>query len=197
MRDRRSDLKGDDCFRAVRFVRTIALLFALALLAACSAQQRAQERCDRAASHEVQFTGGEEADVIEARTFGIDCGAAIAVFAVRAGDGLPIYAWAAPLHPNFGPSFAPRGEGGPQIEEIDAFLERWSTLSAARTNAAPAWSETLETPLDQATYEDIRARGAPMLCFLTGVGQETCLYWESAAAASAEFYHRATAAAHP
>ncbi|MGE3249472.1 MAG: hypothetical protein AB7J28_16605 [Hyphomonadaceae bacterium] len=168
-------------------IRIAAAALCAITLIACAPDQTA-ERCDLTSEHEARFTGAEAPDIVEARTFGPNCGAAVAVMSVRSGEGHAIYAWAAPLHPTFGPNFAPRGEGGPQLEEVQGFLDRWSNARIGQTSGAPAWSETLDTHLDEPTYNDLRTRNAPMLCFLSAVAEETCLYWESAAAAAAVLY---------
>jgi hypothetical protein len=169
---------------------TRALLLALALtLCACS-RSADDTRCDSEASNAVAFSSPDAHDAVEARAIGADCGAAVAVYVVRSHEGVPIYAWAAPMHPTFGDSFAPRVEQPLSRREMQSFLDRWAAAASATTGAAPAWHEGIVTPFARETYEDIRARDAPMLCFLSGVARETCIYWESGVAAAGVLVER-------
>ncbi len=167
-------------------LRTLLLLVAVVALTACAPAPR---RCDLAQMHAVTFSSAQAPDIVEARAVGPDCAHAVALLTLRGADGAVHWAWAAPLYPTFGDAFAPRGDA-PTREEVSAFLTRWAALTPARTSAAPAWREEVETPLPRALYDDIRARDAPMLCLLSGVARETCLYWESGAAAASEYYRR-------
>ncbi|MGE0828158.1 MAG: hypothetical protein AB7O04_02255 [Hyphomonadaceae bacterium] len=174
----------------VLFVRVFLFAFLIPfLLGACA--REAPARCDLSASSAIAFTAADAEDAVEARAIGAHCTAAVAVLIVRAQDGFPIWAWAAPFHPTFGGSFAPSGEtNSPTEEEMRAFLERWAQPDISTTSSAPPWSEALATAIDRATYEDIRARNTPMLCHLSGVARQTCVYWESAAASAGALYER-------
>jgi hypothetical protein len=77
-------------------------------------------------------------------------------------------------------------------EELGAFLARWVEARATRTSQAPQWSDEIATSLDRATYQEVRARDLPMLCHLTGVARETCVFWEPAAAGGAALLERET-----
>ncbi|MBI1187986.1 MAG: hypothetical protein GC206_11770 [Alphaproteobacteria bacterium] len=159
------------------------LILVAAALAGCG-RSGETTRCDAEASSAVVFSAPDANDAVEARAIGADCGAAVAVLAVRSHEGVPIYAWAAPMHPTFGDSFAPRVETPLSRQEMQAFLDRWAAAASATTGAAPAWHEGIVTPFSRETYEDIRDRNAPMLCFLSSVARETCIYWESGVAAA-------------
>lgn len=167
-----------------------ALLLALAAALAGCARDAPAARCDLESSRAIAFSSAEADDVVEARALGADCGAAVAVYIVRSHEGVPIYAWAAPFHPTFGESFAPRAEGALSRQEMQAFLDRWAAPASAATAAAPAWHDAIVTPFDRETYEDVRARNAPMLCFLSSVARETCVYWESGVAAAGVLVER-------
>jgi hypothetical protein len=137
------------------------------------------------------FSSPQAPDVIEAHAIGERCNGAAAAFIVRDPEGVPVWAWAAPFYPTFGEGFAPHAEGaGPSRAQLEQFLARWTQAETARTSAAPAWSDSLDTRLEPAVYEDIRARDLPMLCHLAGVAREQCVYWEPAAASAGPLYVR-------
>jgi hypothetical protein len=172
------------------------LLLPLALafvLIACGVRDDAA-RCDLSASHEISFTAPDVRDVVETRSIGSDCSAAVALIIVRSHEGLPLWAWAAPAYPTFGDTFVPRGPSqGPAQDDMRAFLARWAAPELARTSAAPEWNAALQTTLDRATYQDIRARNLPMLCHLAGVARYMCVYWEPGVAGAGELYVRDSA----
>lgn len=170
-------------------MRVLLAALCAAFLSACAGESAAR-RCDLTASSEITFTSAGAADVVEVRTFGPDCSAAVAVFTVRSHEGLPVYAWASPMHPAFGDSFAPRTQDAASRGEVQDFLDRWSAPEVSTTRTAPPWSEDLTILQDAATYEDIRARDAPMLCFLSSVARQTCIYWESGVAAAGILFER-------
>jgi hypothetical protein len=173
----------------------VGLLCAAAglLLAACAPT----ERCNLVAEHAARFSA-ETPDEVEARALGERCNGAAALLVVRDAEGVPVWAWAAPFYPTFGDSFVPHAEGaGPTRKQLEDFLTRWAKVSTARTGAAPAWSEDIDTRLPQAVYEDVRARDLPMLCHLAAVAREQCVYWEPAAAVATAFYVRDVGAPPP
>lgn len=171
------------------------LLFAglaLLLLTACGREPETTA-CDISVSAPALFTHAEAPDTITARAIGPGCDRAIALYAIHTAEGDPIWAWSTPMPSAFGDHFHVADE-----EEVRAFLTRWAAPARATTITAPQWPADAEalpggvaSPLDRATYEDIRARDLPMLCHLTSVGRETCLYWEPAAALALVLYERA------
>ncbi len=164
-------------------MRVLVLIAAL-VLSACSRQEAAQ--CDISVNEIITFSGAE--DKITARAFGEGCDKAVALYVVTTPEGHPIWTWTAPMAHAFGEHFDRATK-----EELAAFLAQWARAHAEHTGAAPPWSREISTTLDRATYEDVRARDLPMLCHLTGVAQETCVFWEPAAAAGAPLLERATA----
>lgn len=158
-------------------------------MAACAPQTESVSGCDRVASAEIAFTGGDAPDTVEARTFGPNCAHAVGVLVIRAPDGAPVWSWTAPLYPTFGAGFAPVQGADVDAAVIQTFLGQWTQLAPLTTADAPAWAADAAGPegdatalLERAVYDDVRARGAPMTCHLSSVGVETCVYWESAAA---------------
>lgn len=163
-----------------------AFIFAcLVLLGACARGQEAA-RCDVSASHDIAFAGGG-AQTVTARAFGPACDKAIALYTVHDGEGRPVWAWTAPLARAFGDDFHAADE-----ERVRTFVEQWAQAKLETSAAAPEWRALLEgqSNLDRLTYEDIRARDLPVLCHLSGVGRETCVFWEPAAGAAGLFYER-------
>lgn len=170
-------------------MRFLAVLFALALLG-CGPNPSA--RCDLQVDTLARFSDAEADDSISTRAIGPSCGQVIGLYLVSSPDGTPIWSWTAPLPRAFGDQFH-RAER----EEVESFITRWAQPDVGLTADAPAWARgtrTLptgfHTSLDRATYEDIRARNLPMLCHLTSVAQETCIFWEPAAAGAGAFYER-------
>lgn len=157
-------------------MRSALTLTALAFIAAC--QPQPAETCDVAVEREIQFSHPESADVVGARLIGPDCNRAVALFTVATADGHPIWAWTAPAGRAFGNAFADA-----DAEQARRFLERWAAAEVTTTAAAPAWPlpDTARSTLDRFTYDDIRARELPMLCHLSGVALQTCVFWEPAA----------------
>lgn len=153
------------------------LIFAgLALCAACAPQQDAT--CEMSVAREIAFTGGAGPDVIQARSLGENCAQAFGVLTITTDEGDPVWIYAAPLARAFGEGFAE-----PEVEAMEAFLERWAAAEISRTSAAPTWAQLSagQTGLDRLTYDDIRARDLPMLCHYAGTGRRLCVFWEPAA----------------
>lgn len=157
---------------------------ALCALAAC-ARQEAIVTCDLSAAREVHFTADDAGDVLSAQTIGPACDKAVGLYTIRTGDGHPVYAWSAPMERAFGGAYQP-------ADEAQAFLDRWAEAHIVRTSDAPEWPlpETASSTLDRLTYEDIRARDLPMLCHLSAVARESCIFWEPGAALASLYLER-------
>ncbi|MDX2277571.1 MAG: hypothetical protein NW206_19145 [Hyphomonadaceae bacterium] len=163
-----------------------AILFAaFAMLAACAPREQAS--CEVRFDREIAFTAPDAADVVTVLALGPSCEQLTGVFTLSDAGGDPLWAWAAPMRPAFGDAFA-----GADREAVRAFLERWSQPTIARTSESPPWplTDNLVTTLDQATYEDIRARDLPMLCHFSGTGRQACVFWEPAAAGAGHYFDR-------
>lgn len=162
----------------------VALLLAGFAAGACT---RAPQTCDLSAAHTLAFTGPATEDEITAQAFGPSCDKAVGLLTIRSAEGFPIWSWSAPLSHRFGEVFAPDDR-----EHMQDFLERWSTPALAATGEAPAWADLApsQTTLDQLTYDDIRARGLPMLCHYSATARQTCVFWEPAAGGAGHLYDR-------
>jgi len=164
-----------------------ALAAAMLLAVAAYACTPRAERCDLSHTREIAFTSAEARDALTVRVIGPSCDKTIGLYAVRDGDGHPIWTWATPMTRAFGDVFAPN-----EPEPVRRFLVRWAEPTIATTRAAPAWAELepAQTTLDQLTYEDIRARDLPMLCHFSGTARQVCAFWEPAAGGAGLFYER-------
>ena len=172
----------------------LAAIAAAIVLAACAPAEDAAtaQICDIEITAPVSFSHAEEADAISARAIGPRCDRAVALFTIHSAEGDPIWAWASPMPRAFGSQFHQADDA-----MLREFLTRWAAPAPGTTASAPEWPEAapdlpggLATTLQRAVYEDIRARDLPMLCHLTSVGRETCLYWEPAAALAEPLFVR-------
>jgi hypothetical protein len=170
---------------------------ALLLLAACGETKTDDEAsstvtvgCDRTATQVVAFTAPDAQDVIEARSFGADCGNAVVMITVRRTDGAPLYAWATAQ-----PWVADRTVSATNGEEMQNFLQHWAQARVDTTLAMPDWPQRenaftdqlgpfMSTPLPREQYLDVRSKGAPRLCFSTGIDSGTCIYYDAQANAA-------------
>lgn len=165
-------------------MRVLGLLF-IATLAACAPRQGA---CDISVTRDLQFTQAAAEEKITASSSGPSCDKAILNYAIRDGEGRPIWAWTSPLDRAFGEAIDTS-----QPAHMREFLERWaSPTTLSTTSTAPPFRRLAagQTTLDQLTYEDIRARNLPMLCHLSGTARETCVFWEPAAGGAGHFLDR-------
>lgn len=174
-------------------MRLAALALVIAL-AACTPPEEAVNTgaCDVTHTREIMFAGVEEQETVTARAFGATCGTTIALYAVYDAAGEPLWSWTAPTARAFGEDFRASDE-----EQLLAFVERWSQPHIATTAEAPPWGalEPGQTTLDEATFDDLRARELPMLCHLSGVARESCVFWEPAAGGAGLLYERLATAA--
>ncbi|GAN00117.1 hypothetical protein U91I_03782 [alpha proteobacterium U9-1i] len=164
---------------------------ALASLLSCAPQERAGA-CDVRHEREVMFANGGAQETVTARAFGASCDKAIALYTIHDGEGHPVWSWTAPMARAFGDQFAAAEE-----EQLTTFIERWAQPHITTTEEAPPWGalEPGQTTLDELTYDDLRARNLPMLCHLTSVARESCVFWEPAAGGAGLLYERLATAA--
>lgn len=174
-------------FRGARRLIRAAILAVGALAAACAPRSTEAPRCDLVGEAAVNFTAAEAQDRVIVRSFGKNCGESAALYAVTTADGEVIWAWSTIIQRAFGDTMR-----GADAETMQAFLDRWANARVERAGATPAWPlpASVVTTLDQATYEDIRARDLPLMCHLTSVARETCVFWEPAAGSAGVFFER-------
>lgn len=178
-------------------MRTVLLLAAL-LTSACGqdapppadppapAAAVAQSGCDKSAKQTIAFTAPDAADIVEARAFGPTCANAVVTLVVRGADGTPLSVFST-AHPWLvGVAADPASADA----AVDNLLREWVQVKVDTTNSLPDWPQRanafkdqlgafMTTPFDRDTYLDIRARGAPRLCFATGVSSGQCIYYDA------------------
>lgn len=178
----------------MRKAHALAAALALSLLtSACGAPQTeaaapsaagGATNCDRTATHVVAFSAPDAEDVVEARSFGPECRDAVVMIIVRRADGAPLYAWSTARH-----WVSDRAAGITTGEQMQNFLQEWTQVSVDSTMALPDWPQReqaftdnlgafMSTPLPREQYLDVRGRGAPRLCFATGIESGTCIYYD-------------------
>jgi hypothetical protein len=166
----------------------ICTLAALALLAACgpSGPQRTAG-CARSATHDVVWSQAETPDVITTSSQGPSCGQAVVTFIARNANGDPLWAFASTYY-DLTVGAAPP-EGAPPVTEaqMDAFLASWADVTETTSNMLPEWRQgvatlsesattfSYDTPFDRETYEMLRTRNSPMICYQAAVEGTQCL----------------------
>ena len=176
-----------------------AALAALVLLAACAppAPETAAapetpleaDNCNRNAAATIAFSAPDAVDVVEAHSFGPSCDKTFVVFTVRNAEGAPLAVWST-MQPWLAPRPSAEGESKVTVEMMDEFLGEWVKVKVDTTTSLPDWpqratafkdqlSAFMTTPFSREEYLDIRARGAPRLCFATGVSSGQCLYFDA------------------
>jgi hypothetical protein len=175
----------------IAFGSALALLF----LAGCDngaknaapPTETAQQGCERTATQVVAFTATDAQDLVETRSFGPDCRNAVVMIIIRRADGTPLYAWSTAQ-----PWVADRTVSVTTGEQMQNFLQRWAQVSVDSTLALPDWPQRqqafteqlgafMSTPLPREQYLDVRSKGAPRLCFATGIEGGTCIYYDAQA----------------
>ena len=174
----------------MRFVLAAALAFALG---ACErlpdAEPRAapQSACTHHAVHDITWTNETAPDVVTASSDGPTCAQAIVTLTIRNAAGDPLWTMATTYYDM---TIGGRGpEEPPAVSEADmqAFLDRWSTIAINRTGELAAWAEGADQPaaadstiaynteFDRETYETLRARNLPQACFAAATAATQCL----------------------
>jgi hypothetical protein len=165
------------------------LLLTLLALGACTRMDNTASNaadCSRSATHEVTWSG-EAPDVITARAEGPSCAQAVVTWVARNANGDPLWAFASTYY-DMSMGGMP-SEGAPPVssEQMDRFLSDWANVSLMRTTELPEWrggvatltegatTFAYDTPFDRETYEMLRTRDLPMLCFASAVEAADCL----------------------
>lgn len=158
------------------------------LLSACQPPRQEAEQtgaCARTAAKQVEWSGAE-ADTLTAHSEGPSCAQAVVTLTVRNAAGDPLWTLASTYYDMTigGRSDAPAAVSP---EQVDQFLASWVDVTINRSGELPAWSEDAEslsaaadgmsyfTELDRETYEMLRARNLPQLCFAAAVEASQCL----------------------
>jgi hypothetical protein len=161
---------------------------AILALSACGQQREtAAGECSRTATHEVTWSNANAPDVITTRAEGPSCNQAVVTFVARNADGDALWAFASTYYDLTAGGAPPEGAPPVSNEEMDRFLAGWADVTLMRSGELPEWradAETLsasvqtfsyDTPFDRETYEMLRARNLPMICYAAAVEGSQCL----------------------
>jgi hypothetical protein len=171
--------------------------FALALAACSQPGPQQAAGCARAATHDAVWSRVDAPDVITAASHGPTCAQAVVTFIVRDAEGDPLWAFASTYYDMTAGGVPP--EGAPPVTEaqMDTFLSGWADVTVSHTNTLPQWRDGVatltesastfayETPYDRETYEALRARDLPMICYAAAVEATQCLIVDPASQAPA------------
>jgi len=175
-------------------------LFVLAALAlsACGQQRQTAstgDGCAHSATHDVMWTSTSARDVITTRSEGPSCAQAVVTFIVRNAQGDPLWAFASTYYDLTAGGIPPEGAPAVADAQMDEFLAGWANVTEMRSGELPEWradAETLsasaqtfsyDTPFDRETYEMLRARNLPMICYAASVEGTQCLIIDPASQA--------------
>lgn len=174
----------------------ILLLAAALALSACGQNASTQSACARSATHEVTWSAEGSPDTITTRADGPSCAQAVVTFVARNSAGDPLWAFASTYYDMTFGGIPPEGAPAVTNEQMDAFLTGWANVTEERTAAfLPEWREGFETlsasaqtfsydtPFDRETYEMLRARDLPMICYAAAVEASQCLIIDPASRA--------------
>ena len=174
-------------------MRRLILCLAALALGACGqpASTASQSDCALAATHEVAWTS-ETPDVVTTSASGPSCAQAVVQFVVRNGAGDPLWAFASTYYDMSFGGIPPEGAAPVSDEQMNTFLAGWADVSEMRSTELPEWREgvatlsesaetfSYDTPFDRETYEMLRTRDLPMLCYASAVEASQCLIMDPA-----------------
>lgn len=176
----------------------LVILTAMAFASCGDTRQPASSQgCARVAAHEVTWTNAIAPDVITTKSEGPNCAQAVVTFVARNADGDALWAFASTYYDLTAGGLPPEDAVPVSTEEMDRFLSGWANVSEMRTGELPAWREdaatltesattfSYETPFDRETYESLRARNLPMICYAAAVEASQCLIVDPASQAPA------------
>lgn len=179
------------------------LLIAAALcLSACGPHnETAADGCGIEETHDVTWSDADAPDVVSVRAEGPACDQAVAIFTLRNADGDALWAFASTFNDlTIG---GPPPEGAPPVSRasVEEFLASWARVTEMRSGALPEWradqthpgagveSFGYETPFDRETYEMMRQRDVPTICYAVAVAAVQCLIMDPASHAPAVIVH--------
>ncbi len=180
-------------------MRLALVLFAALTLSACGQQRDAAstEGCARTATHDVRWTNADAPDVITTRADGPTCAQAVVTFVARNARGDALWAFASTYYDLTAGGIPPEGAPAVTNEEMDRFLSGWADVTEMRSSELPQWREGVatltesattfayDTPFDRETYEMLRARNLPMICYAAAAEASQCLIIDPASHAPA------------
>jgi hypothetical protein len=168
-------------------MRVLAVALAALSLTACGQpQNRTDTSCAREVTREVIWSGVAP-DIITARAEGPNCVQAFVTLSIRSAAGEALWIHAGTYYDMVAGGAPPMDAPEVSDEQMDAFLASWAKPTLSRTGALPTWGEdaatlaesasvfSYDTPFDRETYEALRARNLPTLCYAAAVEATQCL----------------------
>lgn len=171
-------------------MRRILLCVLTLALAACSPDEpppeTAAEGCARSAAQAVTWTSDAAPDTVTATSTGPSCAQAIVTLVFRDAQGDPLWVFAST---HYDMSVGGRSTEMPPVsaEEMDRFLASWAEVTVNRSGDLPEWREGAASPgesadalaygtaFDRESYEALRARSVPQVCFAAAIDATQCL----------------------
>jgi hypothetical protein len=142
-------------------------------------------------THEVTFSSARSPDTITARSEGPSCKQAVVTLVLRDSAGNPFWAFANTYYDMTAGGAPP--PDAPQVTEaqMDGFLAGWAKATMTRSSTLPEWREgtagltttgglAYSTSLPRASYEALRARDLPLLCYAAAAEATQCLVMDPA-----------------
>ena len=174
-----------------------AILFVIMALAISSCGQsanapRAGTGCQRTATQSVAFSNPAAPDTITARSNGPSCLQAFVSLEIRDSDGDPLWTLASTYYELTAGGVPPGGAPAVSDARMDTFLTGWAKVSMMKSGALPAWREgapslaasvqgfSYATDLPRESYEMLRQRDLPLLCYAAAVEATQCLIMDPA-----------------
>lgn len=167
-------------------MRTLVFVLAALALVGCDRPRAVDAGCTREVTREVSWSGAAP-DSITASSSGPSCLQAIVTLAIRNAGGDALWVHAAPYYDMVVGGAPPPDAPVVSGQRMDEFLSAWAEPTLATTDTLPEWREGAEslaesadtfsydTAFDRPTYEQLRARALPMLCYAAAVEATRCL----------------------
>lgn len=168
-------------------MRILAILVAVSLLVGCNQPpDRAEAGCAREVTREVAWSGAAP-DTITTNASGPSCLQAFVTLSIRNANGDGLWVHAAPYYDMVAGGAPPPEAPAVTSEQMDTFLNGWAEPTLTRSNTLPEWRDgvasltesaetfSYDTPFDRETYEQLRARDLPMLCYAAAAEASQCL----------------------
>jgi hypothetical protein len=170
-------------------MRRFALVLVACALAACgpppTSTPVAAEGCARTATHDVAWTTEGAPDVITTRADGPTCLQAAVTLVARNADGEVLWTFISTYYDMTAGGIASADAPAVTPEQMDTFLASWASVTTKHSSELPAWAVgdatltaptfSYSTPFERETYEMLRARNLPMICYAAAAEATQCL----------------------
>jgi len=174
-------------------MRQLAFILALTLTA-CGSQETAStaQGCARTATNELTWSDAAAPDTITTSSSGPSCSQAVVTFVARNAGGDALWAFSSTYYDLTAGGLPPPDAAEVTEAQMDTFLNGWADVTESRSGELPEWradAETLsasaqtfsyDTPFDRETYEMLRTRNLPMICYAAAVEGTQCLIMDPA-----------------